>query len=102
MVFIMNYDQHAFLKLSEECNEVSMLCSKIIQFGLDSEYEGKTNRERLIGELNDIMGCILNLRVVTDFDFIEDREAVWAKFEKMEHYKKISEQLGFIKVGNKC
>ena len=92
----MNHEQHAFLKLGEECNEVAMLCSKIIQFGLDSEYEGQTNRERLTAELNDIMGCLLNLQVETDFSFDEDREAVWAKFEKMEKFRKISEELGFV------
>lgn len=92
----MNREQHAFLKLGEECNEVAMLCSKIIQFGLDSEYEGQTNRERLTAELNDIMGCLLNLQVETDFSFDEDREAVWAKFEKMEKFRKISEELGFV------
>lgn len=92
----MNYEQHAFLKLGEECNEVAMLCSKIIQFGLDSEYEGKTNRQRLDEELNDIMGCLLNLRVETDFDFVEDREAIWKKFKKMEFFRDISEGLGFI------
>lgn len=93
----MNKEQHAFLKLGEECNEVAMLCSKIMQFGLDSEYEGKTNKERLIEELNDIMGCLLNLRIETGFDFVEDREAVWAKVEKMDTYRKASELLGFIK-----
>ncbi|WJJ58996.1 hypothetical protein VPA32_orf031 [Klebsiella phage vB_KpnM_VPA32] len=92
----MNIEQHAFLKLGEECNEVAMLCSKIIQFGIDSEYEGKTNRARLIGELNDIMGCLLNLRIHTDFDFVEDREEVWKKFEKMEKFRKMSEELGFV------
>lgn len=92
----MNYEQHAFLKLAEECNEVAMLCSKIIQFGLDSEYEGKTNRERLSEELNDIMGCLLNIRVETDFDFIEDRNDVWKKFAKMNYFRDISENLGFV------
>ncbi|MHC5791965.1 hypothetical protein ACYT6H_10255, partial [Streptococcus pyogenes] len=58
--------------------------------------EGKTNRERLIAELNDIMGCLLNLRVHTDFDFVEDREEVWKKFEKMEKFRKMSENLGFV------
>lgn len=92
----MKTEQHAFLKLGEECNEVAMLCSKIMQFGLDSEYEGKTNRERLTEELNDIMGCILNLRCHTDFDFIEDREAIWKKYKKMEYFRDISEALGFV------
>lgn len=92
----MNQEQHAFLKLGEECNEVAMLCSKIMQFGLDSEYEGKTNRQRLTDELNDIMGCILNLRIKTDFDFVEDCEAVWAKYEKIEHFRNASVLLGLV------
>lgn len=92
----MNQEQHAFLKLGEECNEVAMLCSKIMQFGLDSEYEGKTNRQRLNDELNDIMGCLLNLRIKTDFDFTEDKDAVWAKFEKMEHFRNESILLGLV------
>lgn len=93
----MNNEQHAFLKLSEECNEVAMICSKIMQFGLDSEYEGKTNRQRLTEELNDIMGCLLNLRGNEYFDFVEDREAIWKKYNKMDKYRKISERLGTVK-----
>lgn len=92
----MNQEQHAFLKLGEECTEVAMLCSKIMQFGLDSEYEGKTNRQRLTDELNDIMGCLLNLRVKTDFDFVEDKDAVWAKYEKIEHFRNASVILGLV------
>ena len=56
----MNIEQHAFLKLGEECTEVAMLCSKIIQFGIDSEYEGKTNRARLIAELNVLANLCLS------------------------------------------
>ena len=92
----MNQEQHAFLKLGEECNEVAMLCSKIIQFGLDSEYEGKTNRQRLTDELNDIMGCLFNLRIKTDFDFVEDKDAVWKKYEKIEHFRNASVILGLV------
>lgn len=92
----MNREQHAFLKLGEECNEVAMLCSKIIQFGIDSEYEGKTNRERLVAELNDIMGCLLHLSAVTDFDYEVDKEARMAKCLKINKYLDISENLGFV------
>lgn len=92
----MNQEQHAFLKLGEECNEVAMLCSKIIQFGLDSEYEGKTNRQRLTDELNDIMGSLLNIACETDFYFDEDRDAKMAKFEKIHKFRRISEELGFV------
>ena len=92
----MNNTQHALLKLSEECNEVAQICSKIMQFGFDSEYAGKTNRERLTEELNDILGAVLNLTLETDFRFSEDVDAKWAKVDKMARYREISKKLGFV------
>lgn len=92
----MNNTQHALLKLSEECNEVAQICSKIMQFGFDSEYDGKTNRERLTEELNDILGAVLNLTLETDFRFSEDVDAKWAKVDKMIRYREISKNLGFV------
>lgn len=92
----MNSTQHALLKLSEECNEVAQICSKIMQFGFDSEYDGKTNRERLTEELNDILGAVLNLTLETDFRFTEDAYAKWAKVDKMARYREISKNLGFV------
>ncbi|XAI86415.1 nucleoside triphosphate pyrophosphohydrolase [Klebsiella phage SAKp28] len=92
----MNNTQHALLKLSEECNEVAQICSKIMQFGFDSEYAGKTNRERLTEELNDILGAVLNLTLETDFRFSEDVDAKWAKVDKMIRYREISKNLGFV------
>ncbi|HFG0931918.1 TPA: hypothetical protein ACGE0Z_002234 [Klebsiella pneumoniae] len=92
----MNNTQHALLKLSEECNEVAQICSKIMQFGFDSEYAGKTNRERLTEELNDILGAVLNLTLETDFRFSEDVDAKWAKVDKMARYREISKNLGFV------
>ncbi|WLJ70113.1 nucleoside triphosphate pyrophosphohydrolase [Klebsiella phage Kpn BM7] len=92
----MNSTQHALLKLSEECNEVAQICSKIMQFGFDSEYAGKTNRERLTEELNDILGAVLNLTLETDFRFEEDAYATRAKVDKMARYREISKNLGFV------
>ncbi|QEG12720.1 hypothetical protein POTTS_110 [Klebsiella phage vB_KpnM_Potts1] len=92
----MNGKQHALLKLSEECNEVAQICSKIMQFGFDSEYAGKTNRERLTEELNDVLGAILNLTLETDYRFTEDVDAKWAKVDKMARYREISKSLGFV------
>lgn len=92
----MNNTQHALLKLSEECNEVAQVCSKIMQFGFDSTYAGKTNRERLTEELNDILGAVLNLTLESDFRFTEDVDAKWAKVDKMARYREISKNLGFV------
>lgn len=92
----MNYEQHAFLKLMEECNEVAMVCSKIIQFGLDSEYEGKTNRERLTAELNDLLAGIIGCEIESNFTFERDKIATRQKLDKVAHFRGISENLGFV------
>lgn len=92
----MNLQQHTFLKLGEECNEVAMLCSKIMQFGLDSEYQGVTNRQRLQNELNDIMASIEYIRQYSDFKFESSEYEIHKKIDKMNHFRDISEELGFV------
>ena len=92
----MNLQQHTFLKLGEECNEVAMLCSKIMQFGLDSEYQGVTNRQRLQNELNDIMASIEYIRQYSDFNFESSEYEIHKKIDKMNHFRDISEELGLV------
>lgn len=94
----MNRFQHSILKLSEECSEVAMICSKIMQFGLDSEHEGETNRERLRKELIDVIACIDYVKWHSDFNF--DRNAIdfdiYKKTDKMQKFRDISEDLGYV------
>ncbi|QYN80472.1 hypothetical protein [Kosakonia phage Kc304] len=92
----MNSGQHALIKLGEECNEVAQVCSKIIQFGMDSEYNGETNRERLYFELQDVLACIEYLKAHSDFKFKPDEYHIRTKIDKIEHFKVISERLGYV------
>ena len=41
--------------LQEECAEVIQVISKIRRFGLDDDYSGKTNREKLTQEVGDVL-----------------------------------------------
>ncbi len=57
----MNVIESLILKLGSEGSEVAHMAEKCLLFGLDEvnhlEPEGPNNRDRLIGELNDILGA---------------------------------------------
>ena len=44
----------------EECAEVTQAISKVFRFGIDAEYNGRTNRERLTEEIGDLV-CMFQL-----------------------------------------
>jgi len=56
----------------EECAEVTQAISKCFRFGFASEYEAKTNRQRLTEELGDLH-CMIEL--IVEFGLI-DRKAL--------------------------
>lgn len=67
----MNEQQKEILRITqEECAEVIQAISKIFRFGIDEEFEGRTNRQRLQAELGDLQ-CMISLlkesTVVDDF-----------------------------------
>lgn len=92
----MNLQQLMFLKLSEECNEVGQECSKIIQFGMDEVYApiGKSNRDRLRAELQDLFAIVQILNEDHDLRFVPSPEAVEIKRLKIMHYAGYSAKLG--------
>lgn len=53
-------ESEILLIAQEECAEVTQAISKVFRFGMDGEYNDKTNRERLTEEVGDLM-CMLNL-----------------------------------------
>jgi NTP pyrophosphatase (non-canonical NTP hydrolase) len=74
--------------IQEECAEVIQAISKIYRFGLDTEWEGVTNKQALIRELGDVLAVIEILITETDINInaqdIED--ALEAKKKKLDIY----------------
>ena len=54
----MNREQYLLGKLAEEGSEVAQMALKTQQFGLDEVYVDESNRQRLHGELNDLLTIV--------------------------------------------
>lgn len=90
----MNITQLLLGKLAEECIEVAKEALKAQQFGFDEGWDGKTNRERIHKELNDV-NAIIDMLNDRGLDFHEvDEEAVRVKKEKVIKYLKLSRERG--------
>ena len=57
-----NSEREIMLIAQEECSEVTQAISKVFRFGIDGEYNGRTNLERLTEELGDLH-CMIELMV---------------------------------------
>jgi len=93
----MNNQQYLIGKLAEECSEIIKECMKIQQFGMDSEYLGYTNKERLVAELKDleIMKILLQDAGIIPEIVVSDNDITGRK-TKMEFYHDLSQELGMI------
>jgi NTP pyrophosphatase (non-canonical NTP hydrolase) len=74
--------------LQEECAEVVQAVSKINRFGLESSWQGVTNKEALITEIGDVLAVILILLEQTDINITEEEvfAAIEAKNKKLEEF----------------
>lgn len=72
--------------LQEECAEVIQAVSKINRFGLNSEWQGVTNKQALVTEIGDVLAVIQILVEETDINITEDNlfEAITEKKKKLE------------------
>jgi NTP pyrophosphatase (non-canonical NTP hydrolase) len=72
--------------LQEECAEVVQAVSKINRFGLESEWQGVTNKQSLITEIGDVLAIISILVDETDININSDdlQKAIDAKYTKLE------------------
>jgi NTP pyrophosphatase (non-canonical NTP hydrolase) len=72
--------------LQEECAEVIQAVSKINRFGMDSEWQGVTNKQSLVTEIGDVLAIIGVLMEQTDINITEEdiEIAVEAKLKKLE------------------
>lgn len=96
----MNIDQYCLLKIAEECNEIAVECSKIMQFGTRSfspaDPQQTMNIDRLRGELNDLLGVLEFMKETCGFEFIPDREQIEEKKAKLLKYMNVSRELGYV------
>jgi NTP pyrophosphatase (non-canonical NTP hydrolase) len=51
-------EKQILLICQEECAEVTQAISKVFRFGYDSEYNGRTNQQRLTEEVGDLLAMI--------------------------------------------
>jgi NTP pyrophosphatase (non-canonical NTP hydrolase) len=72
--------------LQEEAAEVIQAVSKINRFGLESSWQGVTNKEALITEIGDVLAVIIILLEQTDINITEEEvfAAIEAKNKKLE------------------
>lgn len=96
---MMSNMQYLLTKLAEEGNEVAQMALKNQHFGIDEcQFEGgESNRQRLHGEINDLLGVIRLLNEEESFGFTPDEDAIVAKMEKIRHYRAYSVSLGLVK-----
>jgi NTP pyrophosphatase (non-canonical NTP hydrolase) len=83
--------QEVMLIAQEECAEVTQAISKVLRFGLDGIWEGRSNQERLEEEVGDLL-CMLELlerHALIDPEFV--RRARIAKFNKLQKWSNIME-----------
>ena len=73
-------EKEIMLITQEECAEVTQAISQIFRFGLLSQHNGQSNRQRLAEEVGDLM-CMIDLLI--DTDMISEAEVMTAKNEKM-------------------
>lgn len=87
----MNTTEHLLTCLGEEGSEISKDVSKSLRFGLDDrnvlDPTGPTNRERLILELNDLLGVaglLVDLGIIPP-DWTDSEKQI-AKQRKVRHF----------------
>ena len=74
-------EKEIMLITQEECAEVTQAISKIFRFGLLSQHNGQSNRERLAEEVGDLM-CMIDLLI--DNGVVSEAAVMAAKNEKLE------------------
>ena len=91
----MNREQYLLMKVMEECSELAVRASKAARFGLNQEQpeqDAGDNRERIIGEFNDLVAVLQMLDLdpfkIINSDFVERHK------QKVERYMSISMNFG--------
>lgn len=77
--------------LQEECAEVIQAISKIHRFGMNSEYNGVTNKENLTQEIGDTIALIYFLTENDIIDINDIQDAMNKKIAKLKEWSNINE-----------
>jgi hypothetical protein len=89
----MNIKEHLLVCLAEEAAEVAQDCDKSLRFGLDDinvlNPTGPSNRERLIVELNQLLGVVFML--VTIGELPRDWADPQIQMDKIEKVREFME-----------
>lgn len=107
----MNPTEHLLVCLNEECVEIAKDCDKALRFGLDDKLttnpdgprgaEGPTNIEKIVGEINDLLGVVLLLeaRGVIPFGW-NDLEKQQRKMQKVNDFMRYARHVGALQDEN--
>lgn len=82
-------EKQILLICQEECAEVTQAISKVFRFGIDAEYNGRTNYQRLTEEVGDLL-CMIDLMV--ESGIINDdavHRAITTKRNKLQQWSNI-------------
>jgi NTP pyrophosphatase (non-canonical NTP hydrolase) len=84
-------EKEILLISQEECAEVTQAISKCFRFKFDSEFSGRTNRQRLEEEVGDLL-CMIQL--MQDYKLIDSVSVEAAKKAKLQKLAEWSNILG--------
>lgn len=91
----MDRKEYLLTCLMEECSEVIKNCSKAIRFGLDSEYEGVSNKDSIINEFTDVYTIMNMLSEEKYIDYLDNirYDKINDITKKVDHFYRIHESL---------
>ena len=97
----MSLEQHALLKLMEECNEVAQRASKAMQFGADDKQsnEHSSNQLRLEHEVLDLMATLHRLNAEFGYQFAQGTKLdvhIIHKNIEVKRFLGYSQNLGYV------
>lgn len=85
-------NKEIMLIAQEECAEVTQAISKVFRFGMDAEYNGRTNKDRLEEEIGDLI-CMLQLMEEKQLiDWTRVSVAAQMKREKLKTWSTIGNE----------
>lgn len=95
----MTREEMLFTLVAEESGELTQRATKIIRFGVDHEYNGKTNNIRFFEEFIDLCAVI---EILIEEGYLDDEKIdedllLSKRKERIEKYLQVSKELGRLK-----